>query len=345
MLACGFSFDLFLSFSLLYPSLFPYFFLLLLLFQAILRRLSRKKSRRETRSTLNDLKHGTLRRSNSAELISEIGDDSDEISPAESASRANNRSDVKSYRGLRISNTPIHNMNTVNNSINNNNIVNNSNNEKPVNVRARIRHNSDGNYDDVKFMQETILNVRKQQQPKQQQILSSQQQQQQQQQPQKIAVEESIYENLIPLYSTQLSSPNLTQEMLYKENPQLQPVKTPPIYPRKSARQQLNFGANEEKLIRPPLSSDTSSVDSHNDSGYSTRIAVSEGPSPPLLGDVPMLDPHALYMIPPDLMVNNNNNNSNLLNKSDSGYINSSVDEMEEYRASQAIINPKSSFV
>jgi len=54
-----------------------------------------------------------------------------------------------------------------------------------------------------------------------------------------------------------------------------------------------------------PLSSDTSSVDSHNDSGYSTRIAVSEGgPSPPLLDpeeEEPLLDPHAVYMIPPDL--------------------------------------------
>ena len=47
--------------------------------------------------------------------------------------------------------------------------------------------------------------------------------------------------------------------------------------------------------------SDTGSLDSHNDSGYSTRLGISD-PASPSLSSVtdsePLLDPQAIYMIP-----------------------------------------------
>jgi len=53
-----------------------------------------------------------------------------------------------------------------------------------------------------------------------------------------------------------------------------------------------------------PQTSDCGSLDSHNDSGYSTRLGVSDGASPSLSGSIgstdpePILDPQAIYMIP-----------------------------------------------
>ena len=56
-------------------------------------------------------------------------------------------------------------------------------------------------------------------------------------------------------------------------------------------------------LVGIPMTSDTGSLDSHNDSGYSTRLGISDGASPSLSGSTvtdsePLLDPQAIYMIP-----------------------------------------------
>jgi len=50
------------------------------------------------------------------------------------------------------------------------------------------------------------------------------------------------------------------------------------------------------------LAGDTGSLDSHNDSGYSTRLGVSDAASPSLstTDSEPVLDPQAIYMIPAD---------------------------------------------
>ena len=296
-----------------------------------MRKLTRRKSRRETRSMISDLKNGTLRRSNSAELISELGES--DLDSAQGSTKQQDR--VQVYRGLRISDKPLE----VNNNNNNNNINNNKNNnmlspteegcvKREERIRPRIRHNSDGNYDDINIMQETIFSVQSEMKTN--------------------PPEDNIYENLMPLYSTETHQP-INKEKTVLKSPPLYPksppmfTKNPPLFPKKSARQ-LNFStSSSDKLIRPPLSSDTSSIDSHNDSGYSTRIAVSEGSSPPLGDPEPLLDPQALYMIPPDLM-----------NRSDSGYVymdeksfhdQSSALNNPEFRLNQVLINPKSSFV
>merc|ERR1711884_918875 len=76
--------------------------------------------------------------------------------------------------------------------------------------------------------------------------------------------------------------------------------------------------------------SDTGSLDSHNDSGYSTRLGVSDAASPSLstTDSEPVLDPQAIYMIPADwdsqyhhphhhsIHFNNNNNTVAINSKS-----------------------------
>merc|ERR1719369_512152 len=68
------------------------------------------------------------------------------------------------------------------------------------------------------------------------------------------------------------------------------------------------FESSSQSTTRPnlvgiPMTSDTGSLDSHNDSGYSTRLGISDGASPSLSGSTvtdsePLLDPQAIYMIP-----------------------------------------------
>merc|ERR1719189_629861 len=89
----------------------------------VLRKLTRRKSRRETRAVISEMKNGTLRRTHSAELVSELEEE---------------EGSAQVYRGLRISDRP------------------NTSLQSPP-VRTRVRHNSEGNYDDVSLMQETIL--------------------------------------------------------------------------------------------------------------------------------------------------------------------------------------------
>ena len=286
---------------------------------------------------LSDIRHGTLRRTNSAELISELGDEDGGDESEEGPAR------VQVYRGLRIADRPS-DLRTAAAAAD---PANDGQTRRPRSeaVRTRVRHNSDGNYDDVSLMQETILSTRGGRGD--------------------AGTEMSIYQNLIPQplakpfaslganaannnnNSFSCSNRNAvagSKLELFKIEPLNKresasaccsgdggggsmktsgplPPRPPPTVPRKSVRQQLNFSADRlpsgRQLItsadshhRPlvtglPLSSDTSSVDSHNDSGYSTRIAVSEGgPSPALLEpdeEEPLLDPQALYMIPPDL--------------------------------------------
>ena len=282
---------------------------------------------------LSDIRHGTLRRTNSAELVSELGDEQEDEEDEESDERSGT-ANVQVYRGLRIADRPSSNQRQAaagGQPISDGSDATRRRRGEPV--RTRVRHNSDGNYDDVSLMQETILSARGRE-----------------------GGENSIYQNLIPqpLATGRREDNSSTAKNVNNSNNnnsfscanrnaslagsrlelfKIEPLNKresetviqalPPV-PRKSVRQQLNFSADmplsarggstaattkdvhHHRLVTGlPLSSDTSSVDSHNDSGYSTRIAVSEGgPSPPLLDpeeEEPLLDPHALYMIPPDL--------------------------------------------
>ena len=230
----------------------------------VLRKLTRRKSRRETRAVISEMKNGTLRRTHSAELVSEL---EEEEGPAQV------------YRGLRISDRP------------------NTSLQSPP-VRTRVRHNSEGNYDDVSLMQETILT-------------SSE------------ADSDRVYQNLmfhkdltqfrnearvrVPLPSSEVSDLNASKQL---------------------DRMTESSSCSLASLHSTALVGDTGSLDSHNDSGYSTRLGVSDAASPSLSNtdSDPVLDPQAIYMIPPDwdskylhtvhLPHNNNNNNVVINSKS-----------------------------
>ena len=220
-----------------------------------LRKLTRRKSRRETRAVISEMKNGTLRRTHSAELVSELEEEEDS---------------AKVYRGLRISDRP------------------NTSLQSPP-VRTRVRHNSEGNYDDVSLMQETILT-------------SSE------------ADSDRVYQNLmfhqdltqfrnearvrVPLPRSEVgelicsSSSNNNNNNNNNNN---------------SSRKQLERMTESSSCSLASLQSatmvgDTGSLDSHNDSGYSTRLGVSDAASPSLstTDSEPVLDPQAIYMIPAD---------------------------------------------
>ena len=230
----------------------------------VLRKLTRRKSRRETRAVISEMKNGTLRRTHSAELVSELEEE---------------EGSAQVYRGLRISDRP------------------NTSLQSPP-VRTRVRHNSEGNYDDVSLMQETILT-------------SSE------------ADSDRVYQNLmfhkdltqfrnearvrVPLPSSEVSDLNASKQL---------------------DRMTESSSCSLASLHSTALVGDTGSLDSHNDSGYSTRLGVSDAASPSLSNtdSDPVLDPQAIYMIPPDwdskylhtvhLPHNNNNNNVVINSKS-----------------------------
>ena len=238
----------------------------------VLRKLTRRKSRRETRAVISEMKNGTLRRTHSAELVSEL---EEEESPGQV------------YRGLVISDRP------------------NTNLQSPP-VRTRVRHNSEGNYDDVSLMQETILT-------------SSE------------ADSDRVYQNLmfhkdltqfrnearvrVPLPRSDVSELICTNSSSNKHNN------------NHKERMTDSSSCSLASLQSTTMVGDTGSLDSHNDSGYSTRLGVSDAASPSLstTDSEPVLDPQAIYMIPADwdcqtyhhphlassLYHNNNNNNNN----------------------------------
>merc|ERR1712242_285159 len=63
-----------------------------------------------------------------------------------------------------------------------------------------------------------------------------------------------------------------------------------------------NSSCSLASLQSTTMVGDTGSLDSHNDSGYSTRLGVSDAASPSLstTDSEPVLDPQAIYMIPAD---------------------------------------------
>ncbi len=272
------------------------------LFQAIIKKLQRRKSRRETKSLLSEVRNGTLRRTNSDEHLTDIdttngGGRHNETGLPSLPSMAGTSGD---FYGDKYD--PFSAVGGVNPSWKDNggrpraiyaadnggnNLLEPLNRREPVKSR-RIRHNSEGNYDDVNFVTEALFTATP--------TVA------------KLSSEENIYENLLPLYSASEMNNNNHKngggvtKNLSAENSKfaLKKMHSGGSTPKKSGgSRHLNIG-----IITPPLSSDTSSLDSHNDSGYSTRMGVSDGPSPLMCDTEPMLDPKAVFMIPKDVVAN-----------------------------------------
>ena len=242
--------------------------------RAVLRKLTRRKSRREARAVITEMKHGgTLRRAHSMELVSD----------AESCHHQ--------YRGLTITDKPLHHVSDqVSPSDSGANTSDN------LVTRTRVRHNSEGNYDDVSIMQETILKEEEEQEEG-----------------------ERVYQNL-------MFHKDLTQ---FKNEARVRvPLPTNNDTDSSCSLTSLTLADNMTANQRPAFSgwtnhklptSDTGSLDSHNDSGYSTRLGISDPASPSLSSitdSEPLLDPQAIYMIPQSWnqtnhKINYNNNNIN----------------------------------
>jgi len=358
--------------------------------RAMLRKLTRKKSRRETRAVISEIKNGTLRRAHSAELISELGEsEMDDISVNDPLGRGEDNYHI--YHGLRIGNQP------------KGSNLPSSPDLQSAPIRTRVRHNSEGNYDDVSLMQETILNARAETQncnddsdrvyqnlifhqnnledrnrfknearvrvplpngtpieyldseiERRGTSLKSQDSRPEQR------LANLISENLPAKSSSGMNqdkNQNFTHVSLSKHkitnDSDSSPLPDPlasdhlvisaPNKPRASHYEHLTnmstgnrfyqgenndttsstssmaslnslglpvarFESVSQSSARPnlvgiPMTSDTGSLDSHNDSGYSTRLGISDGASPSLSGSTvtdsePLLDPQAIYMIP-----------------------------------------------
>jgi len=283
--------------------------------KAVMRKIMRKKSTRETKAIWSEIRNGTLRRSNSLELMTDICDDvlSDDN---EQAVQKPSEENCKIVHGLRISNKPL--------------------TQKPIDGvnRPRVRHNSEGNYDDVSVMQETMLQAAGQS---------------------GINDTDNVYENVTFFNGTMEFQGNVKDDKSIKMDCHINNTKdkisSPPLrkaanhsplevsicsqqsipyyehissmttglqsYRSENLDEDSHCSLGSVNLVGLPLTSiesssrsvvglqmnsECGSVDSHNDSGYSTRLGISEGPSssPELTDSEPVLDPAAIQMVPSD---------------------------------------------
>lgn len=283
--------------------------------KAVMRKIMRKKSTRETKAIWSEIRNGTLRRSNSLELMTDICDDvlSDHN---EAEIQKPSEENCKIIHGLRISNKPL--------------------TQKPKDgvSKPRVRHNSEGNYDDVSVMQETMLQAAGQS---------------------GIHDTDNVYENVTFFNGTVKFQGNGKYDESIKTghhfNNAKDKISSPPL--RKAAnhsplevsicsQQSIPYyehissmttglqsyrsenldedshcslgsvnlvglplastESSSHSIVGLPVTSECGSVDSHNDSGYSTRLGISEGPSssPELTDSEPVLDPAAIQMVPSD---------------------------------------------
>ena len=247
--------------------------------RAALRKLTRRKSRREARAVISEMAHGgTLRRAHSAELVS----DAESVQAAAAA-----RHNTAVYRGLVISDRPAQH-----------GAAAAADSEDTAGgggaVRTRVRHNSEGNYDDVSILQETILSeggagagAGSDSERVYQNLMFHQD----------LARDLTQFKNearaRMPLPT--LGHPADTDSSCSVTSLQMAHVT--------AAACPDHVSAPGGRGVAPCLghASDTGSLDSHNDSGYSTRLGISD-PASPSLSSVtdsePLLDPQAIYMIP-----------------------------------------------
>ena len=310
--------------------------------RAVLRRLARKNSRREGRAAAREAQHGTLRRAHSAELVSEIGEEDEQGEPVcfillflnklrdifcnNNFLQVCDEESFHVYHGLTIGNKP---------RLGGGADGGRARLKSPP-TRTRVRHNSDGNYDDVSLMQETILSAQGGSEGGSDNRLYQNLGFHQQGLEPGLASRWSTEPRLrVPLSGTaavELVGRGGELEPLAGRGGELEPEQrlAELLCGNTSPRQECSTDsggsgscslaslqscepgqcAGRPGLVGLPLTSDTGSLDSHNDSGYSTRLGVSDGASPSLSASSsrqsaaagrpssPLLDPQAIYMIP-----------------------------------------------
>ena len=204
------------------------------------------------------------------------------------------------YRGLRVTSQPSPSSTTPATS-------------QPTAIRTRVRHNSDGNYDDVSLMQETILRERGVEEQEEEEkegedrvyqnlefhrkeakpevrlaaLISPERPGEGRVRPGEYPGENSShYEHLTSMVSGRYRG-SMAEQAASSLTSSLASLGLPT--PRPSPRPHPCTSSCTCTSSHPctlPLTSDCGSLDSHNDSGYSTRLRVSEGTSPSLSGSI-----------------------------------------------------------
>ena len=228
------------------------------------RKLGRRRSRRETRAIWSEIRNGALRRSSSVEQVEEW-----------------------TSSKLVVGDRP----------------------QMSTSGSGRVRRNSEGNYDEIGLVQDSLVHAS--------QGAAVQQQ-------------ENIYENInfAEARAPRAQPPPLPQRAnMVCDRQQLQQVDAKCIgqnvmYDRQRAQnvgsycndakgermyEHLAFCSSQTSSSTTEIrnadhqqqhTSDCGSLDSHNDSGYSTRLGASSAPTSPSLSSSPILDPAAILLAP-----------------------------------------------
>ena len=230
------------------------------------KKLGRRRSRRETRAIWSEIRNGALRRSSSVEQVDE----------------ASSRLVVG---------------------------------DKPHQViNSRVRRNSEGNYDEIGLVRDSLVHASQ-------------------------AGQENIYENInfaearappppLPQRANMVyndrqhqleANYNLQNANVMYERPRMQAEshvselknnmfereRTDPTYEHLAFCSSQTSTESRNKAEQQLHASDCGSLDSHNDSGYSTRLGASSAPTSPSLSSSPMLDPAAILHAPTHWTNNN----------------------------------------
>ena len=227
------------------------------------RKLGRRRSRRETRAIWSEIRNGALRRSSSVEQVEEW---------TSSKLVVGDRSQMATSGG------------------------------------GRVRRNSEGNYDEIGLVQDSLVHAS---------------------QGAAVQEQENIYENInfAEARAPCAQPPPLPQRAnMVCDRQQLQQVDAKCIgqnvmYDRQRAQNVGSYcsAAKGERMYehlafcssqtssttesrnadqQQHHTSDCGSLDSHNDSGYSTRLGASSAPTSPSLSSSPILDPAAILLAP-----------------------------------------------
>ena len=175
--------------------------------------------------------------------------------------------------------------------------------DKPQLASTRVRRNSEGNYDEIGLVRDSLVHASQAQEnlyeninfaearapppplPQRANMVYDRQQQ----------LEATTRQNTNVMYERQrMQAENHLSEL---KNNVFERERTDPTY------EHLAFCSSQTstesgKVSQQLHASDCGSLDSHNDSGYSTRLGASSAPTSPSLSSSPMLDPAAILHAP-----------------------------------------------
>ena len=222
------------------------------------KKLGRRRSRRETRAIWSEIRNGALRRSSSVEQVDETS------------------------TRLVVGDTPQQLTNT------------------------RVRRNSEGNYDEIGLVRDSLVHASQAQENIYENINFAEARAPPPPLPQRANIVYNRQHQLEANYNLQNANvmyerPRLPAESHVpselKKN-MFERERTDPTYEHLAFCSSQASTESRNKAEQQLHASDCGSLDSHNDSGYSTRLGASSAPTSPSLSSSPMLDPAAILHAP-----------------------------------------------